>query len=232
MKIRLNKFLSSEGITSRRKADELISSGRVDVNKKVVTELGFRVDPDFDIVVVDGEQVKVQKRVYYLLHKPKGFVTTTDDEKGRKTVMHLIENSKGLFPVGRLDINTTGALIITNDGDFANTVLHPSFGKKRVYVAKLTRSISEENQKRLSRGIVIDGRRSKFIEFTSLSKDNDYVRVSTLEGRNHFVKKMFEAIGIFVKDLHRESFAGLTLNDMPVGAYRVITETELSKMLG
>ncbi len=228
--MRLNKFLASVGVASRRKADDLIASGRIEVNKKVVVELGFQVDPGKDIVQVDGELVKYVKRVYYLLNKPKGFVTTTDDEKGRPTVISLVPPGKGLFPVGRLDMNTTGALIITNDGDFANQILHPSFGKKRVYVAKLSRPISPETGKRLQKGIQLEGRQSRFIEFEIISKDGNTVRVSTLEGRNHFVKKMFETIGLFVNELHRESFAGFNLHDMPTGAYRIISDGEIEKI--
>jgi 23S rRNA pseudouridine2605 synthase len=232
MKTRLNKFLASVGVASRRKADDLIATGRVEVNRNIIMELGYQIDPEHDVVHVDGELVKYVKRVYYLLNKPKGYVTTTADEKGRPTVLSLVPPGKGLFPVGRLDLNTTGALIITNDGDFGNLVLHPSFGKKRVYVAKLSRSVNPETGKRLLKGIQLEGRQSRFIEFELLAKDGTMARVSTLEGRNHFVKKMFEKIGVFVTDLHRESFAGFSLHDIPVGGYRVISDTEIERIKG
>jgi 23S rRNA pseudouridine2605 synthase len=230
MKTRLNKFLAGVGVASRRKADDLIATGRVEVNKQVVVELGCQIDPEHDVVHVDGELVKYAKRVYYLLNKPKGYVTTTSDEKGRPTVLSLVPAGKGLFPVGRLDLNTTGVLLITNDGDFANLVLHPSFGKKRVYVAKLSRAVTPETGKRLLKGIQLEGRQSRFIEFELLAKDGMLAKVSTLEGRNHFVKKMFEKVGVFVTDLQRESFAGFTLNDIPVGGYRVISDSEIERI--
>ncbi len=230
MKIRLNKFLSSAGVSSRRKAEQLIQEGRVEINGKTVIELGIIIDDERDVVSVDGEKKKVEKKVYYLLNKPKGFVTTTKDEKGRDTVMLLVPNSQNLFPVGRLDVNTTGALLLTNDGDLANQLLHPSYGKKRYYTAKLSRPLSQDHADRLKRGVLLEGRRSKFVDVDIVSNDGFHVKVSTLEGRNHFVKKMFESIGIFVNELHRDSFAGLNVKDMPFGSYRPLSDIEINKL--
>jgi len=142
-RMRLNKFLSEAGIASRRKADELILEGRIEVNGKVVNQLGFRIDPKKDEVTFDGEPVKMQKYVYYLFHKPAGFITSHKDEKGRKTIFDIIKIKERVFPVGRLDRDTTGVLILTNDGDFANFLMHPKNKIPREYIATLDKPFDE-----------------------------------------------------------------------------------------
>lgn len=227
--IRLNKFIAHSGVVSRRKADELISTGRVQVNHSVVENLATIIDTETDVVFVDGEIVKIKKAVYFLLNKPKGYVTTTSDEQNRNTVVSLIKTKEKIFPVGRLDINTTGVLILTNDGDFANSILHPSHNIPRTYKVKLHRQLTEEDAIKLYRGMNLEGRRSRFEEVTIISKVKNIVQVVTAEGRNHFVKNMFKAAGYFVEALERTAFGPFNIKNLPVGAYRVITSEEIDR---
>ena len=161
MKARLNKFLSESGVASRRKSEEFILEGRVTVNGKTVTELSFIVDEENDIVKVDGERLKPEKKVYFVLNKPKGYVTTTDDDKNRKTVTELVKSNQKIFPVGRLDYDTTGVLILTNDGDFTNFITHPSNRVPREYYVTLNKELREEDRQKLMKGITLDRRKSK-----------------------------------------------------------------------
>ncbi len=230
--IRLNKFLSECGAASRRKSDELILQGRVSVNGKVVVELGRKIDPAKDSILLDGEIIKPEKKVYFLLNKPKGYVTTTEDEKGRKTVVSLIKSNAKIFPVGRLDYNTTGALVITNDGDFANKLIHPRNKFQRVYLALLDKPLEFGHKEKLLKGVFLEGKKSKFIrvEFPK-RKDFKNVRVFTTEGKYHFVKRMFGLFKYNVKRLHRESIGFLSVADLPVGSYRKLTMQEVKKVL-
>ena len=155
MKVRLNKFLSECGVASRRKSEEMILQGRIMVNGRTVSELGMKIDPEKDIVLADGERVKPQKKVYFLLNKPKGVVTTTKDEKGRPTVLDLVNVSQSIFPVGRLDFNTTGALLLTNDGDFAEKLIHPRNKFERVYLVVLDKPLQNEHKEKMLKGIFL-----------------------------------------------------------------------------
>lgn len=229
--MRLNKFISESGITSRRKAEELILQGRVEVNNKTITTLAFEVNPEKDIVTLDGERIKPKKKLYFLLNKPTGYISTTDDEKGRRTVLDLIPVRDKLFPVGRLDADTTGVLLLTNDGDFANLLLHPSNKIIRVYEAKLDKELDDKDADRLIKGILLDKRKSKFEKlYFEKVKDKTKVTVECIEGRNHFVKRMFALLGYQVKKLHRKSFAGIVA-DIPVGSYRELKTSEIKKLL-
>ncbi len=229
--IRLNKYISESGITSRRKAEELILEGRVSVNNKIVTELSFKVIPDQDIVSLDGEKINPKKHLYYLLNKPKGVVTTTNDEKNRKTVVDILKTKERIFPVGRLDYNTTGVLLLTNDGDFSNLLMHPRNSVPRDYEVKLDKPLSEEDKARLLKGIYINGKKGVFKKVLSpKNKDKKLVIVTTVEGRNHFVKNMFKALNYNVTNLNRKTFAGITAN-IPVGAYRELTQTEIEGVI-
>lgn len=231
MKIRLNKFLSECGISSRRKSEEYIKTGRVSVNGNIVTDFSFYVDPAVDVVYLDGEKLKPEKKVYYLLNKPKGYITTTSDEKNRKKVTDLIKTKHKIFPVGRLDYNTTGVLILTNDGNFSNLMTHPSKKIPRVYRATLDKPLIQEHADKLSKGIYLDGRKSKFEEIKYVNSNNKkMVEVTTVEGRNHFVKRMFGQLGYFVKSLERVSFGIFTLEKLPYGYYREITHKEIEKV--
>jgi 23S rRNA pseudouridine2605 synthase len=226
--MRLNKFIAESGAASRRAADELIEQARITVNGKLVIELGYQVDEEKDDVRLDGEKLKVESKLYFLLNKPKGTVTTTKDEKGRKTVLDIIKSKSKVFPVGRLDYNTTGVLLITNDGDFTNKMTHPRNKIPRQYIAKLDKDLTANDKTKLSRGIILDGKRSKFTS-VSFTDDNNYKRVlvTCVEGRNHFVKRMFSTLGYFVKDLARVSYGDFTVEDLNVGEYRKITPSEL-----
>ena len=228
---RINKFIAESGITSRRKAEELILQGRVSVNNKLVNELGYRINPDRDEVFIDGERIKTKKNAYYLLNKPKGIISTTNDEKNRKTVVDLIKTKEKIYPVGRLDYNTTGVLLLTNDGDFSNLLTHPKNKVPKVYEVKLDKPLDETDKKELIKGIFIDRRRSKFVKVTFANpKNRKVVEVESVEGRNHFVKRMFQALGQNVKSLNRKSFAGIKA-DIPLGSYREMNKTEVQKLI-
>jgi 23S rRNA pseudouridine2605 synthase len=228
MLIRLNKYIADSGIASRRKAEEFILQGRVGVNNKIITELGFRVNDENDIVTVDDEKINLKKHLYYLLNKPKGVVTTTDDDKKRETVVDLINVNERIYPVGRLDYNTTGVLLLTNDGDFANLLTHPGNKVPKEYEVKLDKGLLEEDRIRLLKGINIDDRKSTFIKVsTDATKKN--ITVTAVEGRNHFVKRMFGALGYTVIKLNRKNFAGIKA-DIPPGSYRKLTRTEIERL--
>jgi 23S rRNA pseudouridine2605 synthase len=227
---RLNKFIADSGITSRRKAEELILQGRVTVNNKTITKLAFTIDTENDEVTVDGERIKPADHVYYLLNKPKGVVTTTDDEKNRMTVTDLIKSKQKIFPIGRLDFNTTGVLILTNDGEFAQKLIHPKNNIIRQYEVKIDKELEAEHEIALLKGVFIDGTRGKFISIKyGKKKDKKNLTVECTEGRNHFVKKMFTTINYTVEKLHRSSFAGI-VPDIPIGSYRKLTPDEIQKL--
>lgn len=231
-KIRLNKFLSECGIASRRKSEELIKDGRVSVNGKIVTDFAYDVLLESDDVRVDGEKVKPDQKIYFILNKPKGFITSTKDEKGRNTVINLIKTNKAIFPVGRLDYDTTGVLLLTNDGDFANALTHPSKKIIREYIAGLDKELTKEHRERLLKGITLDKRKSIFKRiYFPKKKSYKIVGVEVLEGRNHFVKRMFNSLGYEVKSLERVKFGEFTVDDLPVGKSRKLSYTEIRKYL-
>lgn len=230
MQIRINKYLSDCGIASRRKVEELILQGRVMVNNKVVSDLSTKIDSENDSVHVDGEVVSIKKHVYYLLNKPKGTITTTKDDKGRTTVVDLIKSDRNVYPIGRLDFNTTGVLLLTNDGHFSYLLSHPKHKVPREYDVKLDRELTEEDRKRLISGVTLDTKKSRFESITSPQKKNNVLfRVKCYEGRNHFVKRMFASLGYTIISLNRCSYAGL-IADIPVGAYRKLSFSEINKI--
>ncbi|MBN1300253.1 MAG: rRNA pseudouridine synthase [Melioribacteraceae bacterium] len=230
--MRLNKYLSESGVASRRKADELIGQRRVTVNNNIITILGLQVDPEKDDIRVDGEKIKPEKKIYYLLNKPKGYVTTTSDEKGRKTVLDLVRTNTKIFPCGRLDYNTTGVLILTNDGEFANFIMHPSNKIRREYLTKLSAPLLREHKIRFEKGIVLDGRRSYFSDITFPVQNNyRWVKVTTVEGRNHFVKRMFKALGYSVQELKRVSYGTFNADNMKTGQSRIIDKKEITEFM-
>ena len=229
--IRLNKFISDCGIASRRKAEEFILQGRVAVNNRTIRELSFKVDTENDAVSLDGEKIIPKKHLYFLLNKPKGVVTTTDDERNRKTVVDLLNIKEKIFPIGRLDYNTTGVLILTNDGDFSNLLTHPRNHVPREYEVKLDKEISESDKEKLLKGIYINGQKGKFIKIDFPKRNQKkLLNVTAVEGRNHFVKNMFGALNYTVIALNRKSFAGITA-DIPVGSYRTLTNDEVSGVI-
>lgn len=225
--IRLNKFIAESGICSRRKAEELILQGRIEVNRKAVVDLGHKIDVDEDNVTLDGEAIKPMRHIYLLMNKPKGVVTTTADEKKRKTVLDIVNVKEKIFPVGRLDYNTTGVLLLTNDGDFSYYLTHPKHKIQREYSVNLDRPLSFEDVEKLKKGVFIDGVRGKFVSVVfPNAKSNKFVNVVSEEGRNHFVKNMFSTLSYTVTGLHRERF-GDFVADIPVGTYRGLSDEEI-----
>ena len=234
---RLQKVIANSGYTSRRKAEELISKGKVRVNGKVVYELGTKVNPS-DTIEVEGTVINENEvnKVYYLLNKPRGVITSTSDDKGRKTVVDLIETDKRIYPVGRLDYDTTGALILTNDGELANLLTHPKNNVEKVYVAKVKGLIGKEQINALCRGVYIDGKKTAKakarIQKYDKKTDNSIVELTIHEGKNHQVKKMFQAIGYDVLKLKREKIAFLDVKGLKSGEYRFLSIKEVKKLYG
>jgi 23S rRNA pseudouridine2605 synthase len=231
MLTRINKFIADSGITSRRKAEELILQGRVSVNDSVIVNLGYRIDPDRDKVFIDGERIRTRSNVYYLLNKPRRVISTTSDERNRNTVVDLINTKEKIYPVGRLDYNTTGILLLTNDGEFSNLLTHPKNKVPKKYEVRLDRELDERDKLKLIKGVMIDRKKGRFLNINQLNPtERKLVEVECVEGRNHFVKKMFEALGYNVKKLNRSLFAGLK-TDIPVGKYRELTKKEVQKII-
>jgi len=229
--VRINKYLADSGVTSRRKAEELILQGRVSVNNQLIIDLSFKVNPDKDEVQIDGERVRVKKNIYILLNKPKAVVSTTSDEKNRKTVIDLINTREKIYPVGRLDYNTTGVLLLTNDGDFSNLLTHPKNKVPKIYEVKLDRPLEDEDRKKLLAGIYIDRKRGRFEKISFVNhRERKNFQVECVEGRNRFVKIMFEALNYNVKNLNRSSFANVKAN-IPLGHYRKLKKEEVQKLL-
>lgn len=230
---RLQKIIAGSGYCSRRKAEELISKGQVKVNGEVVRNLGTKASIN-DIIIVEGKNLKPQNLEYILLYKPRGVVTTTSDEKGRKTVMDLIETKNRLYPVGRLDYDTSGLLLLTNDGKLTNKLIHPSSQIDKVYVAKIDEAVEPAKIKKLNSGVIIDGKKTApaKTKILKIDKKNNYslVKLTIHEGRNHQVKKMFEAIGYKVSKLKREEFAFLNLAGLTSGKWRKLNIKEVKKL--
>lgn len=230
--VRLNKFIAASGICSRREADVLISTGVISVNGKTITELGTKVKHTDD-VRYNGEQLRNERKVYLLLNKPKDYVTTTDDPKERKTVMLLLQHAgkERIYPVGRLDRNTTGVLLFTNDGELAKKLTHPSYNKKKIYHVFLDKAFSGGDMKKMAAGLHLE---DGFIQPDAISYvSNEHKREIGLEihsGRNRIVRRMFESLGYRVNKLDRVYFAGLTKKDLPRGKWRFLTEKEIRRL--
>lgn len=230
---RLQKIIALSGYTSRRKAEELIKNGKVRVNGKIITDLGTKANFGDDITV-NGEAIKYEEKEYILLYKPRGVVATTNDEKGRKTVLDLIKTNKRLYPVGRLDYDTSGLLILTNDGQLTNLLTHPKNQIDKVYIAKIEGIINKEKLSILCKGVIIDGiktARAK-AKIKKINKKNNFsiVELTIHEGKNHQVKKMFESIGYKVLKLKREKVAFLDLSGLKSGEYRKLNIKEIKKL--
>ncbi|MBL7997753.1 MAG: rRNA pseudouridine synthase [Candidatus Kapabacteria bacterium] len=228
--IRLNKFLADAGIASRRASDELIASGVVKVNGVVVKEQGTKVHPA-DLVTVEGEPVTYIKHLtYILLNKPKDYITTTNDEKGRKTVMDLIPLTQRLYPVGRLDRNTTGALLITNDGDLATRLMHPSYEVIREYIAGLDKKLKPSDAKKIANGVELEDGMTGEAELFINPDDQTEVRIILKEGRNREVRRIFEHLGYEVKRLHRMRYGTMTVAGISRGEYRHLDKAEVRQL--
>ena len=232
-KIRLQKHLAVCGIASRRKAEELISLGKVKVNGHIAS-LGDKVDPVRDKVTVRGKNITaVNEKVYIMLHKPRGFVTTMDDEEGRKCVSDLVKDvGTRVFPVGRLDRNSEGLLIMTNDGELANKITHPSSHVNKTYRVTVNGSVSDEQLLKLASGIEIDGRKTLPCDvFIGEKKTDRTVLIFIIhEGRNRQIRKMCEAVGLDVLRLKRTEIAGVKLGMLPQGKWRPLNERELRRL--
>ncbi|MCH6198489.1 rRNA pseudouridine synthase [Aquiflexum sp. LQ15W] len=229
--LRLNKFIANSGICSRREADVLIQHGEIQVNGEVVKELGHKINRT-DKVIYKGKNINPEKPVYLLLNKPKDFITTTEDPLARKTVMHLISNAceERIFPVGRLDRNTTGLLLFTNDGELAAKLSHPSNNVKKIYQVTLNKPLTANDEKEILEGITLEDGPAKVDDMQVLSKDRTILGLEIHLGRNRIVRRIFAHFGYEVEALDRVIFAGLDKKDLPRGKYRFLSEKEVIKL--
>ena len=227
--IRLNKYLANAGLCSRREADKLIAAGNVTVNGKTVTEMGYKVSAG-DTVKFDGRLISPEKKEYILLNKPKNFITTTRDERGRRTVMELITNASKsrVVPVGRLDRNTTGLLLFTNDGDLAKKLTHPKHNIRKIYHVELNKVLTSVDFKKIASGLNLDDGPIEVDEISFVTnKSKKEVGIQIHSGRNRIVRRIFEHLGYEVIKLDRVVFAGLTKKDLPRGHWRHLTQQEV-----
>ena len=230
--IRLNKYLANAGVCSRREADEFIAAGVVKVNGEIVTELGTKVKRS-DVVHFHDQQISIEKKVYVLLNKPKDYVTTSDDPQNRKTVMDLVKDAcrERIYPVGRLDRNTTGVLLLTNDGELASKLTHPQYLKKKVYHVWLDKNVTAADMRLIADGVTLDDGeiRADAIEYAS-ETDRKQVGIEMHSGRNRIVRRIFESLGYKVLKLDRVFFAGLTKKNVRRGDWRFLTEQEVNML--
>jgi len=227
---RLNKYISNSGVCSRRDADKLIADGLVTVNGAVVNELGYKVSPD-DEVCFNGEQLNPERKVYLLLNKPRGYVTSVDDPHAQRTVMQLVENActERIYPVGRLDMQTTGLLLFTNDGELAKKLTHPSYEKKKIYHVQLDSDLQEEDLLKIRKGLELEDGLIAADDIQIIdSRDLRQVGIEIHSGKNHIVRRIFNHLGYQVEKLDRVLFAGLTKKDLPRGRYRFLTPQEVN----
>ena len=232
--MRLNKFISAAGVCSRREADRLIEQGRVKVNGKIVEGLGTKIDENQDRIEVDGKTVEgVQSKIYVLLNKPPKVLVTLKDPLQRKTILDILPPLKSrLFPVGRLDYDSEGLLLLTNDGELANRLIHPRYEIKKVYLVKIKGHPNKEQISRLEKGIAIDGKKTAPAKIFSVSSspNRSLYKVEIHEGRKREVRRLFEAIGFRVLLLRRVKFAGLTLDGLQPGDWRDLTDPEVQRL--
>lgn len=228
--VRLNRFIANSGVCSRREADTLIQAGVVTVNGEVVTELGTKVNIHDDDIRFNGERLKGEEKVYLIMNKPKGYVTTASDPHAEKTVIDLLKGcSSRVYPVGRLDKNTTGVLLLTNDGEIAERLTHPSYDKKKIYQVSLDRELSEEDYHKILEGISLtDGDiKADELEFIN-ANDRRKIGIEIHSGKNRIVRRIFDSLGYTVKALDRVYFAGLTKKGLKKGEWRYLTEGEIN----
>jgi 23S rRNA pseudouridine2605 synthase len=233
MEERLQKILAKAGIASRRSAEQLIRDGRIRINGQVAMEMGCKADPSHDRITCDGKPIVFEEKSYVLLNKPAGYVTTLSDPQGRPVVSDLINGIPlRLFPVGRLDLDTEGALLMTNDGELGNAILHPRFEVKKTYEALVTGAPSPEKLKRLEQGIEIDGGRTRpaIIRVLKQYKDQTLIEVIIHEGKKRQVRKMFQALNHRVLHLKRTAYGKLGLGTLPLGKFRVLAPDDLKKI--
>ena len=232
--MRINKYIAHAGVASRRNAEELIKNGHVTINGTVVDNLATQVKAS-DRVEIDGSPIYNEEKVYYLLNKPRGVISSVSDEKGRKTVVDLLpEVRERIYPVGRLDWDTSGLLILTNDGDFTDKMIHPRNEIDKVYLARVKGIATKENLRPLTRGVMVDGRKTKPAHYhivkVDKEKNRSVVELTIHEGRNHHVKKMFEEVGLLVDKLSRIRFGTLDLAGLRPGEFRKLSKKEISQL--
>lgn len=234
---RLQKFIANQGICSRRKAEEYITSGRIKVNGNVIMELGTKIDPNKDIIEVDGKKISniSGKKVYILLNKPIGYVTTTRDQFNRNTVLDLVNVKEKVLPVGRLDMYTSGAIILSNDGDFIYKITHPKYEVEKTYNVTLKGQVTDEEIEQLRNGVQIENYvtgKAK-VKILRIDKEKDLSRVEIIihEGKNREVRKMCEAIGRKVLALHRTKIGNISVKDLRLGTWRYLRPNEIKSLL-
>ena len=229
--IRLNRYIAQAGVCSRREADKLIADGLITVNGKKITELGYKVLP-VDEVRYRGKILQPEKKVYILLNKPKNFITTTEDPNERRTVMDLVKNATNerIYPVGRLDRNTTGLLLLTNDGELAKVLTHPSHNVRKIYKVEIDKRITKEDFIKLAEGVELEEGFAAADDVAILTDDGRTIGVEMHIGWNRVVRRMFEALGYEVKNLDRVVFAGLDKKDLPRGKWRHLTSKEIIQL--
>lgn len=232
--MRINKYIAHAGVASRRKAEELIKRGLVTLNGQVVTDLATTVKSG-DLVEIEGSPIYNEEKVYYLLNKPRGVISSVSDDKGRQTVIDLLPQVKErIYPVGRLDWDTSGLLILTNDGDFTDKMIHPRNEINKVYLARVKGVVTKESLRPLTRGVVIDGKKTKPARYRIIrvepDKNRSIVELTIHEGRHHQVKKMFEAVGHLVDKLSRTQFGSLDVRGLKLGEARRLSKKEVSQL--
>lgn len=231
---RLQKLIAQYGYTSRRKAEDLIRKKKVMVNGKIITELGTKVDSN-DVISIDGIIInKDIKHEYYILNKPRSVVSSVEDNRGRITVVDLINTDARIYPIGRLDYDTTGLILLTNDGDFANTLMHPKFQIEKTYIAKINKILDKDEIHQIKKGILIDNRKVEVrkLKIKNINKEKNtmILELTIIEGRNHIVKRLFNELNIEVLKLSRIGYGFLDIKDLKSGEYRTLTIKEIKKM--
>jgi 23S rRNA pseudouridine2605 synthase len=232
--MRLHKFLSQAGVASRRKAEQLIEAGRVSVNGEIITTLGYIIS-ETDIIMVDQQRVLQQDLVYFMLYKPKGYLSSVADDRNRQVVVDLIKSDVSVFPVGRLDLDTTGLLILTNDGQFAHTMMHPSFEIEKSYEVTIQGRISASELEQLEQGVILDdGSVSDPARIEAVKKQGPHsmVALTITQGKNRIIRRMFQALVRDVVNLHRYQYGNLTLGQLGVGESRALTAAEVAALYG
>lgn len=225
--IRLNKYIANAGVCSRREADKLIDKGEITINDKVVKELGYKVKVD-EVVKYSGRVLRPEKQVYLLLNKPKGFISTTSDPNGRKTVMDLVSKAceEQVFPVGRLDRHTTGLLLFTNDGELSKKLTHPSHKIKKIYQVELNKPITKADYQSIIDGVVLEDGEVIVDDLAVVSENHKTLGIEIHIGKNRIVRRLFEHLGYTVEKLDRVAFGELTKKDLPRGKWRFLSEKE------
>lgn len=229
---RLQKVIANNGFTSRRKAEELIKLGKVKVNGEIIRELGTKVSGD-DTIEIDGTVLERNEvKVYYMLNKPRGVISSVEDDKNRPTVVSLIDTDKRIYPIGRLDYDTTGLILLTNDGELANLLMHPKNEVEKTYIAKIEGILTPSEFYGLKKGILIEGRKviPTHLKVRKTNEDSQIIEISIIEGRNHIVKKIFENLHHPVSKLKRECYAFLNLGNLKSGEYRELSLKEVKKL--